>query len=121
MQSNERAEHSTATVVAPGARNLAGRIALITGAGRGLGGTIARHYARAGAGIVICDVDMPALEDTRKAVEAAGANCLALRCDISKSSEVVDMFARIVERFGTLHILVNNAARAPTAAADEVR
>jgi 3-oxoacyl-[acyl-carrier protein] reductase len=121
MQLNERAKHSTDTLAAPGAQNLAGRVALITGAGRGLGGTIARHYARAGAGIVICDVDMPALEDTRKAVEAAGANCLALRCDISKSSEVVDMFARIVERFGTLHILVNNAARAPTAAADEVR
>ncbi|WP_349607085.1 MULTISPECIES: SDR family NAD(P)-dependent oxidoreductase [Cupriavidus] len=99
----------------------AGRVALVTGAGRGLGGAIARHLGTAGAKVVICDVDMPALEDTRAAVEATGAECLALRCDISSSSEVADMFARIVERFGTLHVLVNNAARAPTTAADEVR
>jgi 3-oxoacyl-[acyl-carrier protein] reductase len=121
MQSREQVKHSSRETAAPGAQNLAGRVALITGAGRGLGGTIAQHLARAGADIVICDVDVPALEDTRKAVEAAGANCLALRCDISSSSQVVDMFASVVERFGTLHILVNNAARAPTAAADEVR
>ncbi|HSW19528.1 MAG TPA: SDR family oxidoreductase [Ramlibacter sp.] len=100
---------------------LAGRIALITGAGRGLGGAIALDFAKAGADIAICDVDMPALEDTRKAVEATGAKCLALRCDISKSSEVDQMFAAVAERFGTLHILVNNAALAPTSKVDEVR
>jgi 3-oxoacyl-[acyl-carrier protein] reductase len=106
---------------APATGKLAGRVALITGAGRGLGGAIARDFAAAGADIVICDVDMPALEDSRAAVEAAGASCLALRCDISSSSEVAEMFASIVRRFGTLHILVNNAARAPTTADDEVR
>jgi 3-oxoacyl-[acyl-carrier protein] reductase len=100
---------------------LAGRIALITGAGRGLGGAIALDMAKAGADIVICDVDMPALEDTRKAVEAAGAACLALRCDISSSKEVADMFAIAVERCGTVHILVNNAALGPTSKEDEVR
>jgi 3-oxoacyl-[acyl-carrier protein] reductase len=100
---------------------LAGRIALITGAGRGLGGTIAVNLARAGADIVICDIDMPALEETRKNVEAAGASCLALRCDISSSAEVAAMFAAAVERFGTVHILVNNAALAPTTKSDEMR
>jgi 3-oxoacyl-[acyl-carrier protein] reductase len=100
---------------------LAGRIAFVTGAGRGLGGAIAVDMAKAGADIAICDVDMAALEDTRKAVEAAGAACLALRCDISSSREVVEMFAAIVRRFGTLHILVNNAALAPTTKDDEVR
>jgi 3-oxoacyl-[acyl-carrier protein] reductase len=121
MQSNKHVEHSRDALPSTGAPNLAGQVALITGAGRGLGGSIAQHYARAGADIVICDVDMQALEDTRKAVEAIGASCLALRCDISSSSQVADMFARIVERFGTLHILVNNAALAPTSSADEVR
>ncbi|MEX3969102.1 SDR family NAD(P)-dependent oxidoreductase, partial [Paraburkholderia sp. EG286B] len=62
-------------------QNLAGRIALVTGAGRGLGGAIAIDLARAGADVAICDIDMPALEATRAAVEAAGAQCLALRCD----------------------------------------
>ncbi|MCY1425159.1 3-oxoacyl-[acyl-carrier-protein] reductase FabG [compost metagenome] len=100
---------------------LAGRIALITGAGRGLGGSIALDFAKAGADIVICDIDMPALEETRQKVEAAGANCLALRCDLRSSAEVSAMFASVVERFGTLHILVNNAAVAPTREADAVR
>jgi 3-oxoacyl-[acyl-carrier protein] reductase len=100
---------------------LAGRVALITGAGRGLGGAIALDFARAGADLVICDIDMPALEETRSAVEAEGAACLALRCDITSSSEVAAMFASAAERFGTVHILVNNAAVAPTGAADEKR
>jgi 3-oxoacyl-[acyl-carrier protein] reductase len=122
MQPNEQTEQSTATMEAPmGAPNLAGRVALVTGAGRGLGGTIARHLGQAGADIVVCDIDLSALEDTRQAVEATGARCLALPCDISSSRDVDAMFRQIVEHFGTLHILVNNAARAPTGANDEIR
>ena len=94
-------------------QNLKGRIALVTGAGRGMGGAIAIDLTRAGAQIAICDIDMPALEETRAALEAAGAPCLALRCDVSSGSEVAAMFSSIVERFGTLHILVNNAALVP--------
>ncbi|MGF6855600.1 SDR family NAD(P)-dependent oxidoreductase [Paraburkholderia sp. CI3] len=102
-------------------RNLEGRVALVTGAGRGMGGAIAVDLARAGARIAICDIDMPALEETRAAVEAAGAPCLALRCDVSSSSEVANLFAAIVERFGTLHILVNNAALVPNTPIDTER
>ncbi|KWR88037.1 SDR family NAD(P)-dependent oxidoreductase [Cupriavidus sp. IDO] len=94
-------------------KNLQGRVALVTGAGRGMGGAIAIDLAGAGAHVVICDIDMPALEQTRVAVEAAGAQCLALRCDVSSRIEVDSMFAAIVKRFGTLHILVNNAALVP--------
>lgn len=114
-QQNERTANTRAT------GKLAGRVALITGAGRGLGGAIALDFAKAGADIAVCDIDMSALEETRKAVEEEGAACLALRCDISSSSEVADMFASIVKRFGTLHVLVNNAARAPTTKDDETR
>ncbi|MEM5383127.1 SDR family NAD(P)-dependent oxidoreductase [Paraburkholderia phymatum] len=102
-------------------QNLEGRVALVTGAGRGLGGAIAIDLARAGADVAICDIDMPALEATRAAVEATGVRCLALRCDISSSSEVTRLFAAIAERFGTLHILVNNAARVPNTPVDTGR
>ncbi|MDW3684290.1 SDR family NAD(P)-dependent oxidoreductase [Cupriavidus sp. CV2] len=102
-------------------KNLEGRVALVTGAGRGMGGAIAIDLAMAGAHVVICDIDMHALEQTRVAVEAAGAQCLALRCDVSSSNEVGNMFAAAVERFGTLHILVNNAALVPNRPIDTER
>lgn len=117
-QQSQRTEHATSDRTQG---KLAGRIALITGAGRGLGGSIAVDLAKAGADIVICDIDMPALEETRQKVEEAGAACLALRCDITSSREVAEMFASAVERFGALHILVNNAAVAPTGKADAER
>ncbi|WP_454736022.1 SDR family NAD(P)-dependent oxidoreductase [Cupriavidus necator] len=101
--------------------NLQGRIALVTGAGRGLGSAIAKSLARAGAQVAICDIDVPALEQTRAAVEAAGAPCLALRCDVSSSGAVAATFATIAERFGTLHILVNNAALVPGRPVDAER
>ncbi|RDK07232.1 SDR family NAD(P)-dependent oxidoreductase [Cupriavidus lacunae] len=102
-------------------KNLQGRVALVTGAGRGMGGAIAIDLAMAGAHVMICDIDMPALEQTRAAVEAAGEQCLALRCDVSSSIEVDNMFAAIAERFGTLHILVNNAALVPNRPIDVER
>lgn len=102
-------------------QNLEGRVALVTGAGRGMGGAIALDLARAGARVAICDIDMPALEETRAAVEAAGGQCLALRCDVSSSSDVSNLFAAIVERFGTLQILVNNAALVPNRPVDTER
>lgn len=102
-------------------QHLVGRVALVTGAGRGLGGAIAIDLAKAGARVAICDIDIPALEQTRRAVEAAGAQCLALRCDVSSSGEVAQLFSSIVECFGTLHILVNNAALVPSGPADAER
>lgn len=102
-------------------QTLAGRVALVTGAGRGLGGAIAIDLAQAGAQVAICDIDMQALEQTRQAVEAAGAQCLALRCDVSSSADVERLFAAVVERFGTLHVLVNNAAVVPHRPADHER
>jgi 3-oxoacyl-[acyl-carrier protein] reductase len=100
---------------------LHGRVALVTGAGRGMGGAIAKALARAGARVAICDIDMPALDDTRAAIEGNGAECLAMRCDVSSSVEVNRMFEQIVDRFGTLHILVNNAALVPNRPIDTER
>lgn len=103
------------------AKTLEGRVALVTGAGRGLGGAIAVDLAKAGAKVAICDIDVPALVETRVAVEATGAQCLALRCDVSSSSEVAGLFAEIARHFGTLHILVNNAALVPGRPVDTER
>lgn len=100
---------------------LQGKVALVTGAGRGLGGTIALAMAREGACLVVCDIDTAALEETRAAVAALGAECLAVCCDVSDSEAVDAMFAQAGQRFGTVDILVNNAARVPNSPAETER
>lgn len=97
------------------------RVALVTGGAGGLGKAIALRMADEGAHVIICDINEQALDATRAEIESRGAQCLALRCDVSSSAEVEAMFARIDERFGPLHILVNNAAMVPAQAHDEVR
>lgn len=96
------------------------KTALVTGAGLGLGGAIAQAMAREGANLVVCDIDVEALEHTRAAVEAEGRQCLALRCDVSDREAVDAMFAQAAARFGTVDVLVNNAARIPTGSKEDL-
>ena len=97
------------------------KVALVTGAGKGLGGTIAEAYAREGARLVLCDINDAALADTRAQVVAHGVPCLALHCDVSDRSAVDAMFEQAVAQFGTLDVLVNNAARVPNSPAETER
>jgi 3-oxoacyl-[acyl-carrier protein] reductase len=100
---------------------LAGKTALVTGAGRGLGGTIATALAEQGAALVICDINTEALETTRREIEALGVPCLALACDVSDREAVDRMFVQAAERFGSVDILVNNAAKVPVTEAEHAR
>ena len=88
---------------------LADRVALITGAGSGLGREIALTFAREGAKIAINDVRRDAAERVAAEVEAAGSPAMALIADVSDSIEVRAIFEHLVERWGTIDILVNNA------------
>ena len=97
------------------------KVALVTGVGPGLGQGVAVALAREGASLVVCDVHPASLAATRQAVEAEGAPCLAVPCDVSSSTAVRAMFAAAVARFGTLHILVNNAALTPNRPIDTER
>ena len=108
------------SICAPaGHGRLEGRIALVTGAGPGLGGVIAATMAREGARLAVCDIDPVALDFTAAQLSALGAEHLALRCDVSDSAAVDAMFGQAARRFGTVDILVNNAqgmhARTPLA------
>lgn len=100
---------------------LQGKVALVTGAGPGLGGVIATAMAAEGARLVICDIDDAALAATTARLDALGAEHLALRCDVADSAAVDAMFAQAAARFGTVDVLVNNAARVPSAPAEEAR
>lgn len=97
------------------------KVALVTGVGPGLGQAIAVTLAREGAKVVVCDVRDEALAAAQEAVEKVGGSCLAVRCDVSSSDDVRAMFAAAVERFGTVHALVNNAALVPNRPIDTER
>jgi NAD(P)-dependent dehydrogenase (short-subunit alcohol dehydrogenase family) len=88
---------------------LAGRTAIVTGAGRGIGRAIAELYAREGARVVIASRSADGSASAVEAIEAAGGTAIAKPTNIGIKSDVVDMVGFAVETYGSLDILVNNA------------
>lgn len=86
-----------------------GKVAIITGAASGIGRACAVRFAKEKAKVSICDFNAEGLEETRRLVEEAGAECVATIVDVRKQEQVEACLAATLERFGTLDILVNNA------------
>jgi len=87
-----------------------GKVALVTGAARGLGRVTAHAFAREGARVVLTDIDEPGGQETLQQLRAAGGDGLFLRSDVSVEADVEAMVAKTVETFGRLDCAVNNAA-----------
>ncbi|MDR2662797.1 MAG: glucose 1-dehydrogenase [Treponema sp.] len=85
------------------------KVALITGSAQGIGFQLALDIAKEGGKVVISDVDDGALQEGGKILAQAGAEYLALSCDVRDRGQVEDMVGKTVETFGRLDILVNNA------------
>ena len=88
---------------------LKSQIALVTGAGRGIGKAISLSLAQEGATVVLVSRTMSELENVQKEITLNGGMALAIRSDITQEQEVKGLFADIKSRFGRLDILVNNA------------
>jgi NAD(P)-dependent dehydrogenase (short-subunit alcohol dehydrogenase family) len=88
---------------------LKNRIAVITGASRGLGRAMALSLGEAGAKLALVARDAAKLEETAAAARALGAECGVFLADVSQEDSVRAVEAKIIERFGTCHILINNA------------
>ncbi len=89
--------------------SLADRVALVTGAGRGIGAATARRLAAGGAAVVVSDIDLEVAEETAGALRVEGRRALAVACDVSRKEEVQAMVERTVAEFGQLDILVTCA------------
>jgi 3-oxoacyl-[acyl-carrier protein] reductase len=90
-------------------KSLTGRVAIVTGAARGLGRATALTLARRGAAVVVNDVRRELADGVVEEIEAAGGEAMAYVADISDEAQVEGMVAAATERFGTVDILVNNA------------
>jgi NAD(P)-dependent dehydrogenase (short-subunit alcohol dehydrogenase family) len=92
------------------AYDLAGKVAVVTGAGRGIGRAYAEGLAGAGAAVVVADIDEEAAATVAKAIEDSGGTAMATRVDVSDRESATAMAGAAAERFGGIDFLVNNAA-----------
>ncbi len=88
---------------------LENRIALITGAGRGIGRAIAERYGREGAFVAVADLDLAGAEDAVAAIESAGGTAMALAMDVTDEKAVEEGVKAIVDKWGGLDIAIANA------------
>src|SRR5947208_2959191 len=86
-----------------------GQVALITGAGAGMGLATAQAFAEAGAAVVLADFKEEAVKDAAENLTDAGRKALAIRCDVSDDAQVAAMVDRTVAEFGRLDAAFNNA------------
>ena len=90
-------------------RDLAGKVAVVTGAASGIGRALTERFARAGMKVVLADVEEGALAAAARELEAGGVETLAVRTDVSREDDVEALARRAYERFGAVHVVCNNA------------
>ncbi len=93
--------------------SLGGKVALITGASRGIGRAIALRFARAGAKVVVCSRRLEGVQAVADEIRDAGGDGLAVQAHVGRSEEVESLMRRVVETYGRVDVAVNNAATNP--------
>lgn len=88
---------------------LAGKVAIVTGAGAGIGRATAELFAREGASVAVVDLNLQTAQETADAIIAEGGKAIAIQTDVANEEAVAAMFAKTVETFGKLNVLFNNA------------
>jgi len=88
---------------------LKGKVAVVTGARRGIGRAIALEMAKEGAKIVVSDIDLKECEAVCDEIRKLGSEAIAVKCDVTKKDEVDEMMEKAVHKFGRIDIMANNA------------
>jgi NAD(P)-dependent dehydrogenase (short-subunit alcohol dehydrogenase family) len=94
------------------------KVAIVSGAGRGIGAAVARELAGNGAQIVVCDIDIDAAKSVVEEIEQAGGEAIAVANDVSRPVECDNLVQATLDHFGRVDILVNNAAICPRISID---
>ncbi|HTZ92682.1 MAG TPA: SDR family NAD(P)-dependent oxidoreductase [Streptosporangiaceae bacterium] len=87
----------------------AGKVAVVTGAGSGIGYALAERFARAGLNVVLADIEQSALDAAEQKIAGLGVQTLAVPTDVSDEASVQALAAAAVERFAAVHVVCNNA------------
>src|ERR1700720_3670279 len=88
---------------------LDGKVAVVSGAGKGIGADIAGGLAEAGADVVAAARTQADIDETVRQIEARGRKCLSVACDGKSEDQLSNLVAATLERFGRIDILINNA------------
>jgi NAD(P)-dependent dehydrogenase (short-subunit alcohol dehydrogenase family) len=99
--------------------DLSNRVAVVTGAGSGIGRGLAVGLAQEGMKLVLAGYNLEPLEATGEIVSRDGAECLCVPTDVSQLSDVQRLAVKALERFGHVHLLCNNAGVGPFGTAQE--
>ena len=88
---------------------LENKVAIVTGAAKGIGEAIALRYGKEGAKVVVVDINEEGMNSVAAAINAAGGTAMAVKTDVSKEEEVTALFEATMEAYGRVDVLVNNA------------
>lgn len=88
--------------------NLKGKTAIVTGGGNGIGRASSKMLASFGANVVVSDYNLQAAEHVAQEINDEGGNAVALKCDVTKDQELVELVDNTIKTFKQIHILVNN-------------
>jgi 3-oxoacyl-[acyl-carrier protein] reductase len=99
---------------------LEGRVALVTGAGTGIGRAIAHTFSQNGAAVVLVDIDIESAEKAASETQTWGGNAQAVECDVSDPTQVQKAVRATIEKYKALHILVNNAGISPLRSIEQI-
>ena len=88
---------------------LSGKVAIITGAGQGIGAATALKFATEGATVAVCDMNADAVSSVVEACREAGATCVGFTVNVTNRESVVDMVGKVLRQFERIDVLVNNA------------
>ncbi len=88
---------------------LDGKVAIITGSGRGIGAATAHLFAQHGAKVVVTDIDPNPANNTLAEIKSAGGEGIALTCDVTQAGDIEELVGQTIQAYGGIDILVNNA------------
>ncbi|MFT5303685.1 MAG: NAD(P)-dependent dehydrogenase (short-subunit alcohol dehydrogenase family) [Mariniblastus sp.] len=88
---------------------LANRVAIVTGAAKGIGAAIAQRFGAEGAHVVVVDIDETGAQRTSDAIQSAGGKSIVVIADVSSESDVERLFETTINEYGAVNVLVNNA------------